>query len=50
MPQSWAVTALTDLVLKNKGITDILPNIGILLLFAIVFFTAGAASLRKIAE
>ena len=29
-PQSWAVDALTSITLKNKGVTDILPDLAIL--------------------
>lgn len=50
MPQSWAVTALTDLVLKNKGLISILPDIGVLLLFAIAFLTAGVSTIKEITE
>ncbi|SMC28848.1 ABC-2 type transport system permease protein [Clostridium acidisoli DSM 12555] len=50
MPQSWAVTALTDVVLNNKGLISILPNIGVLLLFAVAFFTAGASTIRGTLE
>lgn len=49
-PQSWALTGLTELVVKNNGLLSILPSIGILLLFAAAFFTAGAASLRTITQ
>lgn len=47
MPQSWAVSALSDIVLKNKGLYYILPDIGVLLLFALAFFTAGASAIKS---
>ncbi|MDD3225722.1 MAG: ABC transporter permease, partial [Clostridium sp.] len=50
MPQSWAVAALTDVVLKNKGLISILPNVGVLLLFAAAFFTAGVSTIRGTVE
>jgi ABC-2 type transport system permease protein len=50
MPQSWAVTAITDVVLNNKGLISILPNVGVLLLFAVAFLTAGASTIRGIIE
>jgi len=50
VPQSWAVSALTDVVIENKGLISILPDIGILLLFAAAFFTAGVSTIREIAE
>jgi ABC-2 type transport system permease protein len=49
-PQRWAVSALTDLTIKNKDLVSILPNVGILLLFAAAFFTAGATYLKDISE
>lgn len=50
MPQSWAVDALTNIALKNKGALTILPDVGILLLFAAAFFTASASALIGISE
>lgn len=49
-PQNWAVSALNDLTLKNLGVYDILPKLFILLLFAGVFFAAGALQFKKIAK
>lgn len=46
-PQNWAVSALNDVVLKNSGVYDILPKLFILLLFAGVFFAAGALQFRE---
>ncbi|GEM_PF-1518012 len=50
IPQKWALDALTNIALKDCGVIDILPQAGILLLFAIAFFTAGARSLREIVK
>lgn len=49
-PQNWAVSALNDVTLKNSGIYDILPKLFILLLFAGVFFAAGALQFRETAK
>lgn len=49
-PQNWALTAITDIALKNKGVIDILPNLGVLLLFALAFFTAASSSMKKLIE
>lgn len=50
MPQSWAVDAMSHIVMKNEGVSAILPDVGILLLFAAAFFTAGASTLKGIAR
>lgn len=47
-PQNWAVKALSLLVLDNKGAASVLPDVGMLLLFGLVFFTASAASLKSL--
>lgn len=47
-PQNWAMTAINDIVLKNKGVISVLPNLGILLLFSLAFFTAAAYSIKNI--
>lgn len=49
-PQNWAVSALNDVTLKNSGVYDILPKLFILLLFAGVFFAAGALQFKNIAK
>lgn len=49
-PQNWAVSALNDVVLKNSSVYDILPKLFILLLFAGVFFAAGALQFRETAK
>ncbi|MBW9147643.1 ABC transporter permease [Clostridium sp. CM028] len=49
-PQNWALSALNDVALRNSGVIDILPKLGILILFALVFFTAGSKSLKEMVE
>lgn len=49
-PQNWVLKALIEVMFNNKGIYSVLPSIGILLLFAIAFFTAAASSLRTVAQ
>lgn len=49
-PQKWAIDALNNIALNGAGIIDILPQMGILILFAIAFFTAGARALHEIVE
>ncbi len=41
LPTTWAMQSLTDLALRGQGITDILPESGVLLGFAAVFFVIG---------
>ncbi len=41
IPHTWAMTAFQDLLVRGQGLVQVLPEIGILLLFAAVFFTAG---------
>lgn len=50
MPQSWAVKALYDVTIYNKGLVSILPNVGVLLLFAAAFFTAGVSTIKGTIE
>lgn len=41
IPHSWATTAYYDLLARGRGLVDVLPNIGMLLLFSAVFFYIG---------
>lgn len=41
LPSTWAMQAYTDLLARGATLTDLLPYIGMLLLFAAVFITAG---------
>ncbi len=46
MPHSWATTAYYDLLARGRGLVDVLPNIGVLLLFSAVFFYFGLRRFR----
>ncbi len=46
-PQSWALEAYLDLIVRGRGIADVIPNCGILLAFAAVFYAAGAVGLAR---
>src|SRR6185369_16870960 len=39
LPTNWAMQGLLTLSLRGGGLVDILPNAGVLLAFALVFFT-----------
>lgn len=41
LPTTWAMQGLLDLILRNGGLMQILPEAGVLLGFAAVFFTIG---------
>ncbi len=41
LPTTWAMRGLLDIVLRGQGLTAILPDAGILLGFAAVFFGIG---------
>lgn len=40
-PQKWAVEGIEQIVMYGKGIGDILPNLGILVLMGTIFFIIG---------
>ena len=46
LPTTWAMQGLLDLVSRGKGLVDILPEAGVLLGFAAVFFTVGVLRFR----
>jgi ABC-2 type transport system permease protein len=46
LPTSWAIQGLSDLSLRGLGLVDILPEAGILLGFAVVFFVVGILRFR----
>jgi ABC-2 type transport system permease protein len=46
LPTTWAMSGLTDVIVRGKGVADILPATGILLAFALVFFMVGIWRLR----
>jgi ABC-2 type transport system permease protein len=41
LPTSWAMIGMNDILLRQQGLPDILPEAGALLAFAAVFFTVG---------
>jgi len=46
LPTRWAMQGMLDLVLRGGGLRDILPEAGVLLLFAVVFFSVGVWRFR----
>lgn len=46
LPTTWAMQGLLDLVLRGRALVDILPEAGVLLGFAAVFFVVGVWRFR----
>jgi len=46
LPTTWAMQGMLDLVLRGKGLVDILPEAGVLFGFAVIFFTVGVIRFR----
>lgn len=46
LPTTWAMQGMLDLVLRGGGLQDVLPNAGVLLLFAAIFFSVGVWRFR----
>lgn len=46
LPTTWAMQGMLDLVLRGGGLTDILPEAGVLLAFAVIFFSVGVLRFR----
>jgi len=46
LPTTWAMQGMLDLVLRGKGLVDILPEAGVLLGFAVLFFSVGVWRFR----
>jgi ABC-2 type transport system permease protein len=46
LPTTWAMQGMLDLVLRGGGLPDILPEAGVLLGFAVVFFSVGVWRFR----
>jgi len=46
LPTTWAMQGLLDLVLRGRGLVDILPEAGVLLGFAAFFFAIGVIRFR----
>jgi ABC-2 type transport system permease protein len=41
IPHTWAMMAYQDLLVRGQGLAQVLPEIGMLLLFAAIFFVVG---------
>jgi ABC-2 type transport system permease protein len=41
VPHTWAMMAYQDLLVRGQGLMQVLPEIGMLLLFAVIFFVVG---------
>jgi len=46
LPTTWAMQGLLDLLLRGAGIVEILPEAGVLILFAGIFFSVGVWRFR----
>jgi ABC-2 type transport system permease protein len=46
LPTTWAMQGMLDLVLRGRGLVDILPEAGVLLGFAAIFFVIGVWRFR----
>jgi ABC-2 type transport system permease protein len=46
LPTTWAMQGMIDIVLGGKGLSAILPEAGILLAFAALFFAVGIGRFR----
>jgi len=46
LPTTWAMQGMLDLVLRGGGLMDILPEAGVLLGFALLFFSVGVWRFR----
>jgi linearmycin/streptolysin S transport system permease protein len=46
LPTTWTMQGLLDLILRGKGLIGILPEAGVLIGFAAVFFTIGVLRFR----
>ena len=48
-PQAWAISGLSEVIRRNGGSADILPQLGVLLAFAVVLTSLATWRLRKVA-
>lgn len=46
LPTTWAMQGMLDLVLRGRGLVDVLPEAGVLLGFAALFFAIGVWRFR----
>ena len=47
LPSTWAMRGFNDVILRGQGVAGILPEAGILMLFAAAFFIIGILRLNK---
>lgn len=45
-PHAWAIDGYQDVIVRGAGIADVLPQAGVLLAFAVVFFALGVLRFR----
>ncbi len=50
LPTNWAMRAFTDLLVRNAGLGDVLPAVGVLLGFAALFFILGLMRFKKLEQ
>lgn len=46
LPTTWAMQGMLDLVLRGGGLPNVLPEVGVLLGFAVIFFSVGVWRFR----
>jgi len=46
LPTTWAMQGMLDLVLRGGGLLNVLPEVGVLLGFAVIFFSVGVWRFR----
>jgi ABC-2 type transport system permease protein len=47
LPSTWAMRGMTDLVLRDRGLSAVLPSVGVLALQGSVLLTVGIATFRR---
>jgi ABC-2 type transport system permease protein len=47
-PHAWAIDAFAELVRRDGGLVDILPNLGVLLAFAAALMMLGTWRLHRV--
>ena len=45
-PHAWALDAFQDLIVRGYGLTEVIPKIGVLAGFALLFFVIGVGGFR----
>ncbi len=46
LPATWAMQGFTDVIVRGKGLTEVLPIAGVLIAFAVLFMAIGVRRLR----